>query len=144
MASIINLANTTPAPPSGLTNVEWQGDSSTPRNVSAYVPNMVGDTGSGGASGAVPTPAAGTAAALKFLRADGTWAVPGIVAKYSTTFTGATSVTVTHSLGTTAVFVAVWDSAGNQLIPEACVVTNSNTVTLTFGVAATGSVVVIG
>ena len=45
MASIINLDNTTPAPPTGLTNVEWQGDSSTPRNVSAYVPNMVGDAG---------------------------------------------------------------------------------------------------
>jgi hypothetical protein len=76
MASIINLDNTTPAPPAGLTNVEWQGDSSTPRNVSAYVPNMAGDTGSGGSAGAVPAPAAGAAAAGKFLKADGTWSVP--------------------------------------------------------------------
>jgi len=76
MAGIINLNDTTPAPPSGLANVEWQGDSSTPRNVSAYLPNMVGDSGSGGSAGAVPGPAAGTAAAGKFLKADGTWAVP--------------------------------------------------------------------
>ena len=76
MAGIINLNNTTPAPPSGNTNVEWQGDSSTPRNVSAYLPNMVGDSGSGGTAGAVPGPAAGAAAAGKFLKADGTWAIP--------------------------------------------------------------------
>ena len=76
MAGIINLNDTTPAPPSGLANVKWQGDSSTPRDVSAYLPNMVGDSGSGGSAGAVPGPAAGTAAAGKFLKADGTWAVP--------------------------------------------------------------------
>lgn len=39
-------------------------------------PNMVGDGGAGGTRGAVPAPAAGDAAALKFLKADGTWAVP--------------------------------------------------------------------
>ncbi len=78
MAGIINLNNTTPAPPSGSTNVHWQGDSSTPRNVSAYLPNMVGDSGSGGSAGAVPGPAAGTAAAGKFLKADGTWAIPPV------------------------------------------------------------------
>jgi hypothetical protein len=37
---------------------------------------MVGDGGSGGVQGAVPAPGAGSAAAGKFLRADGTWAVP--------------------------------------------------------------------
>lgn len=37
---------------------------------------MVGDTGAGGVQGAVPAPAAGDAAAVKFLRADATWAVP--------------------------------------------------------------------
>lgn len=38
--------------------------------------NFVGDTGSGGVRGLVPAPAAGDGAAHKFLRADGTWAVP--------------------------------------------------------------------
>ncbi len=37
-------------------------------------PNFIGDSGSGGVSGDVPAPAAGDAAALKFLKADGTWA----------------------------------------------------------------------
>lgn len=40
------------------------------------VANMVGDAGAGGAAGLVPAPAAGDAAALKFLKADGTWAAP--------------------------------------------------------------------
>lgn len=36
---------------------------------------MTGDSGSGGASGAVPAPGSGDTAAGKFLRADGTWQV---------------------------------------------------------------------
>lgn len=39
--------------------------------------NMVGDSGAGGTKGLVPAPAAGDAAAGKFLKADGTWAVAG-------------------------------------------------------------------
>jgi len=41
-----------------------------------WLPVMVGDSGSGGTKGAVPAPAAGDAAALKFLKADATWVVP--------------------------------------------------------------------
>lgn len=37
---------------------------------------MVGDSGAGGTQGAAPAPAAGDAAAGKFLKADGTWAAP--------------------------------------------------------------------
>lgn len=48
------------------------GDTLPPANL----PAMVGDSGSGGTKGAVPAPAAGDAAAAKFLKADGTWAVP--------------------------------------------------------------------
>ncbi|TXH16816.1 MAG: hypothetical protein E6R03_04915 [Hyphomicrobiaceae bacterium] len=44
--------------------------------VAADLPAMVGDSGAGGTKGAVPAPAAGDAAAGKFLKADGTWAVP--------------------------------------------------------------------
>jgi len=44
--------------------------------VPADLPTMVGDSGSGGAKGAVPAPGAGDTAAGKFLKADGTWAVP--------------------------------------------------------------------
>lgn len=45
--------------------------------IAADLPAMVGDSGSGGTKGAVPAPAAGDAAANKFLKADGTWAVGG-------------------------------------------------------------------
>ena len=40
------------------------------------VSDLVGDSGSGGTRGTVPAPAAGDAAAGKFLKADGTWTVP--------------------------------------------------------------------
>ena len=50
------------------------GSAGTTANLDA----MVGDSGSGGTKGLVPAPAAGDAAAGKFLKADGTWeAVPG-------------------------------------------------------------------
>lgn len=41
------------------------------------MPTFVGDSGSGGIKGAVPAPAAGDAAAGKFLSADGTFDTPG-------------------------------------------------------------------
>lgn len=43
--------------------------------VGADIPLFVGDSGAGGVQGAVPAPAAGDAAAGKFLKADGTWTV---------------------------------------------------------------------
>jgi hypothetical protein len=46
------------------------------RDISASLAQFVGDAGSGGAIGAVPAPAGGDAAAGKYLKADGTWAVP--------------------------------------------------------------------
>ena len=36
-ANQINFSNTTPAAPTGATNVMWQGDASVPENISAYV-----------------------------------------------------------------------------------------------------------
>jgi hypothetical protein len=74
-----NYSDTTPAAPAGKQNNTWQADApgTNPRNISTHTPTMVGDSGSGGLAGAVPAPAAGDAAAFKFLQADGTWAVPG-------------------------------------------------------------------
>lgn len=86
----VNLNATVPAAPAGETNVSWQAGSPYPdpnfpekfvRDTSAYMPNLVGDSGSGGTSGAVPAPAAGDAAAGKFLKADGTWQVAAIPAE---------------------------------------------------------------
>lgn len=81
--ALIDLNDALPAPPAGKTNIKWQADppGTTPREVSAYMPLLVGDgvgspPTSGGVSGAVPAPAIGDAAAGKFLKADATWAVP--------------------------------------------------------------------
>ena len=41
--------------------------------VTAMLPEMVADSGTGGSKGLVPPPTAGSAAAKKFLRADATW-----------------------------------------------------------------------
>jgi hypothetical protein len=73
----IELNATNPAPPAGAQNVHFRedathlGTSADPRPVSAYVVPMTGDTGSGGASGLVPAPAAGDAAAGKVFGAAG-------------------------------------------------------------------------
>lgn len=48
----------------------------TATQLTAELNNFVGDSGAGGTKGLVPAPAAGDAAALKFLKADGNWAVP--------------------------------------------------------------------
>lgn len=50
--------------------------SRTPTQVTADLIPLVGDSGSGGTKGLVPAPAAGDAAASKFLKADGSWAAP--------------------------------------------------------------------
>lgn len=48
----------------------------TATQATALLNAMVGDSGSGGTKGLAPAPAAGDAAANKFLKADGTWTVP--------------------------------------------------------------------
>lgn len=50
------------------------GDLSANRTLA--ISNFVGDSGSGGSAGAVPAPGAGDSASGKFLKADGTFAVP--------------------------------------------------------------------
>src|SRR6185369_877403 len=54
---------------------------------------VVGDSGSGGTKGLVPAPASGDAAAGKFLKADGTFAIPagtGVTASSTDTLTNKT------------------------------------------------------
>ncbi len=52
---------------------------------------MVGDSGTGGTKGLVPAPAAGAAAAGKFLKADGTYAIPAGTSTGTVTTTGSPS-----------------------------------------------------
>ena len=77
LATTANLNATTPAAAAGLQNVVFADDAGSPTvNISATDPVMVGDTGTGGKAGNVPAPPAGSAAAGKFLKADGTFQVP--------------------------------------------------------------------
>lgn len=48
----------------------------TTTQVTAMLSTLIGDAGSGGTKGLVPAPAAGDAAAGKYLKADGTWTAP--------------------------------------------------------------------
>ena len=86
LANTVNLTPTsgsptpTPTPPTGYQAVVFATDAGSPTaNFSATDPAMVGDTGSGGLAGNVPAPAAGTAAAGKFLKADGSWSATSMV-----------------------------------------------------------------
>ena len=102
LASTVNLNAATPAPASGKQNIVFADDAGSPTvNISASDPAMVGDTGSGGTGGNVPAPASGDAAAGKFLKADGTWAVPsgsgiGTFTQEVVTFSG-TAGTLAHT-----------------------------------------------
>ena len=84
-ATGVNYNNTVPAAPSDARNILWQHDSGSPTvNASAYMTDMLGDTGSGGADGLVPAPTSGDWAAGDYLDAGGNWTVPpgtgGVVA----------------------------------------------------------------
>ena len=104
-----------------------------------------------------PPLAAGSLTAAGILQPDGTTITvnrQGVIStagggsipaaqKYTTSWTGQTSVTVTHNLGTLAVIPQVFDASGNVVIPQNLQITGVNTLVLTFGVSFTGSVVVI-
>jgi hypothetical protein len=72
-----------------------------------WVPDVIGDSGSGGAHGLVPAPASGDAAAGKFLKADGTFAVPpnsgGTVTTVSVTTANGVSGSVANATTTPAI-----------------------------------------
>lgn len=63
---------------------------------------------------------------------------------YSQSFTGQTSVAVTHNFGTTAVTVACYDTSTPPLliVPNTVALTNSNTATVTFANSQSGTCVV--
>lgn len=99
IATALNFSPTTPAPPAGQQLIVPQNDAGAPTcNESFYDPVMVGDAGSGGKAGNAPAPASGDAAAKKFLKADGTWAVPGPAATLSAAPAAAGNFSIAHGL----------------------------------------------
>lgn len=79
--------------------------SRTPTQATATLIAMVGDSGSGGTKGLVPAPGAGDAAAGKFLKADGTFAVPsGSAAPTSLALIADATTTVNTATNTNLAF----------------------------------------
>ena len=85
----------------GVLKVTVAGGVATPAIAAGSdLPVMTGDSGGGGAVGAVPAPAAGDAAANKYLKASGTWEVSGggtVIHAVTATFDGAGAALVVGS-----------------------------------------------
>lgn len=164
--SWIELNATDPAPPAGAQNVHFREDSthlgtqSDPLPVSAYLSPFRGDSGSGGASGIVPAPAAGDAAAGKVLKADGTWYVPPTIAgvqQESYTYaadTGAANAYVvaltpapTLVAGSKVVFKAVHANTGASTLAvnggSAVAITKQGSTALASGDIAAGQIITV-
>lgn len=95
---------------------------------------MVGDPGTGGTAGLVPAPAAGDAAAGKYLKADGTWAAPA-----SGGLATSTSVT-TATIRGAAVVTRVGASTGTAAISGDSKRTGDLTIEITVNGEADGGV----
>ena len=122
IATALNFSNTTPAAPAGKQLIVPQNDAGAPTcNESFYDPVMVGDTGTGGLAGNVPAPAAGDAAAGKFLKADGAFhVVPGAVAAtLSAAPTAAGNFSMPHGLGSTPSRISILLTSFGQICQQA-------------------------
>lgn len=125
----------------------------------AMMSNVVGDSGSGGTKGLVPAPAAGDAAAAKFLKADGSWQVPagggggGTVNSSTTDFSARYTSVGTVVGGSTAVTMDATDIktrkdkvtnlTGNNTLGAhnyVCVTTSAATATQTLPAASSTTV----
>ena len=148
------FANFVQAGSAGFVGATGAGDYShrTPTQVTAALDAFVGDSGSGGTKGLVPAPASGDAAAGKFLKADGTFAVPsggggspggsaGQVQWNDTgSFGGSSGITLTSTIATITngrFVTGLNDSNGNELIKVTATGSAVNEITLAN--AATGN-----
>jgi len=65
------------------------------------------------------------------------------LACYTGSFSGVTSTSITHSLGSTDLLIEFKDSAGNLLVPDNWQITNPNVISADFSPAATGDVTIV-
>lgn len=85
----------------------------TATQATAILDNMVGDSGAGGTKGLVPAPAAGDAAANKFLKADGSWATTSGGAGSTDSSTELTNLGLSASVASNALTIALKQSDGS-------------------------------
>lgn len=102
----------------------------------AILDAVVGDSGSGGAKGLVPAPGAGDAAAGKFLKADGTFAVPsggisGVVVRKNSGADVGTRPRINFIEGSN-VTLTVADDAGDGEVDVTIAASGGSTPTMTF------------
>lgn len=88
----------------------------TATQLTAELNAVVGDSGSGGTKGMVPAPGAGDAAAGKFLKADGTFAVPPGTGGSGTVTSVATGTGLTGGTITTSGTVSLAAIANNDVL----------------------------
>jgi hypothetical protein len=122
IATALNFSNTTPAAPTGKQLIVPQNDAGAPTcNESFYDPVMVGDSGSGGLAGNVPAPAAGDAAAGKFLKADGAWHVPpgAVAATLSAAPSAAGNFQIAHGLSGTPSRISILPTSAGSIWQQA-------------------------
>lgn len=88
---VLSLGTASSSTTGALTSADWSTFNGKAANT-----NFVGDTGTGGTAGLVPAPAAGDAAAGKYLRADGTWSAN--TSKANVTLNNLTTTAINASL----------------------------------------------
>jgi hypothetical protein len=127
---VTDLAAKVPTSRTIATTAPLTGGGDLSANRTLAISAFTGDSGSGGAAGAVPAPPAGSAAAGKFLKADGTFSVPasgssialqhdGTANSSSTVLNLKSSASVAVSdLGSGAISLAVQIVSGSALIQE--------------------------
>jgi hypothetical protein len=88
----------------------------------------------------------GSAAGAALYPGGGSLGPAGTSSGFSAAITAVagTPLTVTHGLNTTSVIAVAYDGSGNQMSFSALTVTNANTVTVTFGIGFTGTIVILG
>ncbi|HEX5235125.1 MAG TPA: hypothetical protein VFW25_07350 [Silvibacterium sp.] len=136
MGIYIELDASNPAPPAGAQNVHFRTDNThlgtqdDPVPTSAFLSPFTGDSGAGGASGLVPGPSAGDAAANKFLHAGGSFQTLPVTVRFEI------------SNGATGTNIALQDAASRAGSVKKCtvVVTKSDASTpLTFKIKKNGT-----
>ena len=127
-ASILNAPLTLPAGQTGVVSTAFN---------TALFPFVAGDYLTISSVGAQP----GSNIFVGLIAAPGIAGARGV---YSAPLVGQVDVTIAHGLGTSDVIVQVFDGDGIAALPESCTIVNANSVRLTFGVAFSGKVVIIG